>query len=201
MAMNKPKRKTYHHGDLKAALLRAALELLDDRGPDGVLLREVARRAGVSHAAPANHFADRRSLLTAVAVELFEGLASKIASVLAEAGGKKVDRVRAFADTVMDFGLTSPNRYKLLWRRDLLDDTDQRLSEVMDRIYGLLISELESGMRYRSHDSHTAAIGLWSLVHGYVSMRIDGNFVMKKDSRSGEPRERATVSLMLKAFG
>lgn len=199
--MNKPKRKTYHHGDLKAALLRAALELLDDRGPDGVLLREVARRAGVSHAAPANHFADRRSLLTAVAVELFEGLASKIASVLAEAGGKKVDRVRAFADTVMDFGLTSPNRYKLLWRRDLLDDTDQRLSEVMDRIYGLLISELESGMRYRSHDSHTAAIGLWSLVHGYVSMRIDGNFVMKKDSRSGEPRERATVSLMLKAFG
>lgn len=199
--MNKPKRKTYHHGDLKAALLRAALELLDDRGPDGVLLREVARRAGVSHAAPANHFADRRSLLTAVAVELFEGLASQIASVLAEAGGKKNDRVRAFADTVMDFGLTSPNRYKLLWRRDLLDDTDQRLSEVMDRIYGLLISELASGMRNRSHDSHTAAIGLWSLVHGYVSMRIDGNFVMKKDSRSGEPRERATVSLMLQAFG
>ncbi|HEY4796462.1 MAG TPA: helix-turn-helix domain-containing protein, partial [Mycobacterium sp.] len=60
-------RPTYHHGDLRAAILNEAARLVAQRGADGVSLRELAREAGVSHAAPAHHFTDRRGLFTALA--------------------------------------------------------------------------------------------------------------------------------------
>ena len=64
-------RDSYHHGDLKAAILAEAAALVADRGADGLSLRELARAAGVSHAAPAHHFTDRRGLFTALATEGF----------------------------------------------------------------------------------------------------------------------------------
>lgn len=197
--MKKTVRQAYHHGDLRATLLRAALQLLDEQGPDGVLIREVARRAGVSHAAPANHFPDRRSLLTALATEQFDVLEKQVETVLQASEKKVADRIRRFADGVMDFGLTWPNRYRLLWRRDLLDLDDLKLNAVMDRIYNHLITELSRAENADSHDPHTAAIALWSLVHGYLSMRLDGMFEPRKDAVSGEARDRAIVSLLIHA--
>lgn len=201
LSRTRPRRRTYHHGDLRAALLRAAQELLDEGGPDAVTIREAARRAGVSHAAPANHFADRRALLTALAAELFERLSRQIGDALAGAAAEPARRVRAFADAVIDFGLSRPNRYRLLWRRDLLDNDDARLNRAMDAIYDRLTAELGSAGRRRPPDRDTCAIALWSMVHGYVSMRIGGTFVAKGDAVSGEPRERAIVSLFLRALG
>lgn len=191
---------TYHHGDLRVALLAAGLELLDEAGPDGVTIRAVARRAGVSHAAPANHFADRRRLLTALATDLFRRLGEQIAAALAKAPASTSVRVRVFADALLDFGLAAPNRYRLLWRRDLLDNEDAELSQAMDAIYERLVAELSSPPRRRPNDVHTYAIALWSLAHGYISMRIDSTFSARDDKVSGEPRERAIVGLLLRAL-
>ena len=69
-------RQTYHHGDLRAAILTEAARLVAERGADGVSLRELAREAGVSHAAPAHHFTDRRGLFTALAAQGFGLLAT-----------------------------------------------------------------------------------------------------------------------------
>jgi AcrR family transcriptional regulator len=69
-------RLTYHHGDLRAAMLTEAARLVAERGVDRVSLRELAREAGVSHAAPAHHFTDRRGLFTALAAQGFELLAA-----------------------------------------------------------------------------------------------------------------------------
>ena len=76
MAAERP----YHHGDLERALKAAAVDLITEVGPAGFSLREVARRAGVSHAAPAHHFGDSRGLLTALAVDGFRHLATQLAA-------------------------------------------------------------------------------------------------------------------------
>ena len=193
------RRHGYHHGDLRPALLRAALELLDAEGPEGVTIRAVARRASVSHAAPANHFADRGELLTALATTLFQDLDTRIARALARGARPPVERVRAFADALLRFGLAAPNRYRLLWRRDLLDLRDAALASAMDAIYDRLVAELAALPGRRPHGPDTYAIALWSLVHGYLSMRIDGTFVARTDPVSGVPRERAIVDALLGA--
>src|SRR5258708_36185809 len=72
-------RPTYHHGDLRAAILTEAARLVDERGADGISLRELAREAGVSHAAPAHHFTDRRGLFTALAAQGWRMLADALA--------------------------------------------------------------------------------------------------------------------------
>ena len=96
--MKEPKAApAYHHGNLRAGLLDAALTILDAEGVDAVTIRAVARAAGVSHAAPANHFADRKALLTALAAGIFAALAGRIARKLAAAPGGRAARLRVFA--------------------------------------------------------------------------------------------------------
>src|ERR1700710_1005930 len=85
-------KQSYHHGDLKAAILAQAAPLVAERGADGISLRELARAAGVSHAAPAHHFTDRRGLFTALATEGYQLLAA----ALADARPMFVDAARAY---------------------------------------------------------------------------------------------------------
>ncbi|MBX3505835.1 MAG: TetR/AcrR family transcriptional regulator [Parvibaculum sp.] len=195
----KPK-ESYHHGNLRAALVSAAFELLDEEGVEAVTIRAVARRAGVTHAAPANHFRDRRALLTALAAEIFGGLRTEIDRKLKGARPGLEARLRVFAQAVLRFGLAAPNRYRLIWRWDALDGKDPALSAAMDGIYDRLIEEL-SRQGAAGFDPHSRAIALWSMVHGYVSMRIEGNLLAGKDKVTGEPREVAIVSAMLRGVG
>lgn len=194
-----PREIPYHHGNLKEALIEAAFALLDEEGAGGVTIRAVARRAGVTHAAPANHFAGREALLTALAARIFEDLGRQIARRLARAGGGLEARLSVFADAVLRFGLASPNRYRLIWRWDALDGQDTALQQSMDAIYDRLIAEL-SAHGSSALDPHSRAIALWSMVHGYVSMRIEGNLVPGRDKVTGEPREKAIVTALLKGI-
>lgn len=194
-----PRETPYHHGNLKEALIEAAFALLDEDGAEAVTIRAVARRAGVTHAAPANHFAGRQALLTALAARIFEDLGGQIARRLARAGGGLEARLSVFADAVLRFGLASPNRYRLIWRWDALDGQDAALQQSMDAIYDRLIGEL-SAHGSSALDPHSRAIALWSMVHGYVSMRIEGNLVPGRDKVTGEPREKAIVTALLKGI-
>jgi AcrR family transcriptional regulator len=106
--------KGYHHGDLRVALLASAAELLDEGGPEAVSLRECARRAGVSHAAPYRHFATKEALLLALAEEGFDGLAA--------AGDEAMRRVRdprerldAYGVAYVHFALEHPARFRLMF--------------------------------------------------------------------------------------
>src|SRR6202041_318490 len=112
-------RPTYHHGDLRAAILTEAARLVRERGPDRISLRELAREAGVSHAAPAHHFTDRRGLFTALATEGFQLLAS----ALDDARPRFVDAARAY----VRFALDHPGHYEVMWDRSLYDADDPAL--------------------------------------------------------------------------
>lgn len=198
--MTNRKRAAYHHGNLRQALLAAALKLLDKAGPDAITIREVARLAGVSHAAPVNHFKDRPTLLTVVATQLFEDLDGIIEKQMATTQGKPVERVTCFINALITYGLKHPNRYRLLWRRDLVNNQDEALQQAMDEIYNKLVATLYRSTRKKRYDEHTSAIALWSLAHGYVSMRLDGNFVPMADTVTGQPREEAIVEAVLTAL-
>ena len=106
-------RTDYHHGDLRAALVRAAFALARRDGPDGVTLRRVAARAGVSEAAPYHHFADKRTLLGAAAGVGFEALDKRV--VEAVAGLDPAGSLAAFAATYVAYAVDEPGAFRLMF--------------------------------------------------------------------------------------
>lgn len=194
----------YHHGHLRPALLNSAFTLLDQSGLESVTIRAVAREIGVAHSAPANHFKDRKALLTAMATDIFAELVEVITAQLASRSSTPTPkdrraRIGVFAETLINFGLSQPHRYRLLWRRDCLDDTDEGLQNGMDQIYDALLAELGANETGRSEE--TDAIALWSMLHGYISMRLDGNLIAKSDSVSGVTRHKAIVDALFDGIG
>ncbi|HOT83202.1 MAG TPA: helix-turn-helix domain-containing protein, partial [Candidatus Defluviicoccus seviourii] len=109
----------YHHGDLRTALIQAAENLLAERGLEHFSLREVARRAGVSPAAPKHHFRDTRALLTAIAVRAFDDLATRLEASAQGCPGDRVLRIRAQGSAYVRFALDERARFDLMWRTAL----------------------------------------------------------------------------------
>ncbi|MFP3992664.1 helix-turn-helix domain-containing protein, partial [Streptomyces sp. E11-3] len=116
--------RSYHHGNLRRAILTAALEVIRTDGPTGLSLRDLARRAGVSHAAPAHHFKDRAGLLTAIAAEGFDLLAVALADApdLRERGVRYVR-----------FGVEHPAHFQVMFRPELLRGDDAELGVARER--------------------------------------------------------------------
>jgi AcrR family transcriptional regulator len=151
---------TYHHGDLKATILGEAAALVAERGAAALSLRELARAAGVSHAAPAHHFTDRRGLFTALATEGFRMLADALA-------GARPDFLDA-ALAYVRFAIDHPGHYAVMFDKSLYDAADQGLV-VAETAAG---AELAAGVRTlddprANDDPQAAALAAWSLVHGF----------------------------------
>lgn len=160
---NSPARP-YHHGDLHAALLAAAEAELAERGVEGFSLRSVAKRAGVSHAAPAHHFRDVQGLLTALAAEGFRQFR---AAMLAREAGTADPRDRAVAAGLgyLDFALSRPALFRLIFSSKKPDFDDIGLSQASDAAYGhlvALVAALDGGQ-----DDIAA---LWAMAHGIADL-------------------------------
>ncbi|MUL47690.1 TetR/AcrR family transcriptional regulator [Mycobacterium sp. CBMA293] len=160
-------RQSYHHGDLKSVILAQAAALVAERGADGISLRELARVAGVSHAAPAHHFTDRRGLFTALATEGF----TLLATALSGARPEFAHAARAY----VQFALDHPGHYAVMFDKMLYDATDPalRAAEVA------AAAELTSGVATLSDpnaqaDPESAALAAWSLVHGFALLTLNG---------------------------
>jgi AcrR family transcriptional regulator len=161
-------RDSYHHGDLKAVILAEAAELVAERGADGVSLRELARAAGVSHAAPAHHFTDRRGLFTALAAEGWRLLAD----ALKDARGEFIDAALAY----VRFALGHPGHYAVMFDRSLIAPDDPELIAAV----GAAGTELAQGVgtlddARAAKDPQAAALAAWSLVHGFSLLWLNGN--------------------------
>jgi AcrR family transcriptional regulator len=152
-------RDSYHHGDLKAAILAEAASLVADRGADGLSLRELARAAGVSHAAPAHHFTDRRGLFTALATEGFGMLADALA-------GARPDFLDA-ALAYVRFAIDHPGHYAVMFDRSLVDPDDPELIAAQSAAGAELAQGVGTLEDPRAEaDPESAALAAWSLVHG-----------------------------------
>lgn len=173
-------RAAYHHGDLRRALLDASALLLAERGVAGFSLREVARRAGVSPAAPAHHFGDADGLLVAVATEAFDALSASLrdgerrggADVRARLVGQGVGYVR--------FAMRHEGPFRLMFRKGDRPATPEFLSAA-EGAYRLLEDGVRAvfGIAADAELTARARIGvvtLWSLVHGFADLAISGRF-------------------------
>lgn len=188
-------KQPFHHGSLKLALLDASVVLLDMYGPDGVTIRAVAREAGVSHAAPINHYKDRETLLTALATVLFKDL---LACVIKKLRGENLlasERISVFAIVLFEYAMTYPNRYRLLWHTGLVNHSDPELLDVMNQFYDACCAEISNAKMCSERDVETYAIALWSMVHGYIDLRLTGMFEARNDTVSGHPRLEAMLEL------
>jgi len=160
-------RESYHHGDLKAVILGQAAALVAERGADGISLRELARAAGVSHAAPAHHFTDRRGLFTALATEGF----TLLAAALHDAKPEFADAARAY----VQFALDHPGHYAVMFDKLLYDAADPTLcaaeAEAAAELAGGVATLADPNAQ---NDPEGAALAAWSLVHGFALLTLNG---------------------------
>ncbi|MFI9012297.1 TetR/AcrR family transcriptional regulator [Actinosynnema sp. NPDC053489] len=155
-----PTQRPYHHGDLRRAVLDAAVEVIGEHGPAGVGLRDLARRVGVSHAGPVHHFKDKAGLLTALAVEGFTLLADALDATAAE-GGDMVEMGAAY----VRFATDHRAHFEVMFRPDLHHPGDPALARAQDRARAALTAAV--GDR---PDSELSRIAAWSLVHGFATL-------------------------------
>ena len=170
-------RRTYHHGDLPAALVRAAEEILEKQGVGALTLREVARKAGVSHNAPYHHFRDRGSLLAALAEEGFAELAREMAEARAKAPDART-RLEACGLAYVRFALRSPARFKLMFRPELAAPSEEgavaRASNPALQTLAGAIEEAQAAGLAPPGDPMPLVLANWSAVHGLASLWLDG---------------------------
>jgi AcrR family transcriptional regulator len=160
----------YHHGDLRRALLDTALEAIAEQGPTALSLRDVARRAGVSHAAPTHHFRDKTGLLTALAAEGW--------SLLADALSETAAAGRGFGElgvAYVLFATSHPAHFAVMRAPGLTRADDPDLVDAMRRAS----TQLQAGVaRFEAggapQDSDTTALAAWSLVHGLAALILEG---------------------------
>lgn len=178
MPARKAEPRPYHHGDLRAAMLQAAAEELAENGVEGFTLRSTARRAGVSHAAPAHHFGDVTGLLTEVAAEAFGGLAVSIRQQVEKAETGSVDHAVAVALGYVLFAIASPAEFSLMFRTARLDTGRPGFRPAADNAF--MYAAMAVGAYYKASDPMAdpvlmrRIIGLWSLSQGVASLLIAG---------------------------
>ncbi|MGW4245626.1 TetR/AcrR family transcriptional regulator [Nocardia sp. NPDC004722] len=165
--------RSYHHGSLRAALIDAGIALAAEGGPDRVVLREVARAAGVSHSAAYRHFADREALLAEVSRHARGELAAEMRDRLARIEDPR-GRLHAVGTAYIDFALARTGLFRTAFGNpaatapsDPADDPHRILGQVLDETLaaGLMDPELRPG----------ADIAAWSAVHGLAALLLDGS--------------------------
>jgi AcrR family transcriptional regulator len=161
----------YHHGDLPNALRRAACGVIDERGLGAFSLREVARRAGVSHTAPAHHFGDVRGLLTAVAAEGFDALYTAMTEAPAS-HGDPVERLIALGEAYVALARSNHAHCEVMFRVDVIDPDDPALQLAGMRAYAVLEDTVRSLIEAEDLDVDLdAATWLcWSAMQGLVAL-------------------------------
>lgn len=174
------KRGRYHHGDLRRALLDAALAVLTEADARALTLREVARRAGVTHAAPYRHFTDKEALLTAVAEEGFRTLTEVMREEVSRAAEDPVLRLEALGVGYVRFALGHPAHFEVMFGPELPWQQEEcALQDAADGTFGLLLDSVQAGQatgKLRGTEPLPLALLCWSTVHGLATLLVHGNF-------------------------
>jgi AcrR family transcriptional regulator len=186
---------SYHHGDLRAACLNAALELLEEEGASALSLRAVARRAGVAHSAPYRHYADRDALVSAVAAVGYRELAQSLAA--AHPSPSTHDDLAAVAVAYVQFALRRPALFRVMFAEPCDRNSSERIAATA-AISGYVRAIV--GRSFPGADPEAMSTAVWALVHGLAFLHLDG----KLDASSPAAVSngvRAAVHAVLTASG
>ncbi len=173
-----PKRASYHHGDLRRALIDEALRLVSEKGVAGLTLREVARRAGVSEAAPYRHFASKEALVAAVAEEGFVAMVGRVRRALGRAPADPGARLEALGAAYVGFAVADPARFRVMFGRDVaLSHGFTSLWQAAQAGFETLLHEIAAAQQtglVAGRDPRPPARAAWSALHGLAVLLVDG---------------------------
>jgi AcrR family transcriptional regulator len=176
-SQTEPTSAPYHHGDLRRALIETALAMVTEEGAWNFTLREVARRAGVSHAAPYNHFADKSELLAEVGVLGFEALRRAMEKGADPQHHSPREALTGVGTAYIRFGVENPAHYRLMFGPELAErGRHPAFDQAADAAFAVLTRALERGQlagEVRRESVPEQALTAWSLVHGLTTLLID----------------------------
>jgi AcrR family transcriptional regulator len=177
--------RTYHHGDLRAALLDEAAAMIAEDGTASVTMRALGQRLGVSRAAAYRHFEDKTALLVAVAASGFRRLSDRLAGIEVDAPRSSVERVRRMGEEYVRFALENPAHYRLMYgeeamARENLPELREAGNALFEQLVDLFQAYQGSG-RIKRQDPRAQAYVAWSAVHGLASLLIDGQIMSDID--------------------
>lgn len=195
--MSEPKDRPYHHGDLRRALIGTAMAMLAADQSWAFTLREVARRTGVSHAAPYKHFPDREGLLRELARIGFVRLGQAMGEAMTLGQSSSRAQFIAGAEACIAFASHNPGLYRLMFSADADKAADPQLHEAAMKTFGILLRLLEEGQRngsFRPVAIHAQAAASWAQVHGLAMLAINGQLLEEK---VGPEPVRAALDVLL----
>jgi AcrR family transcriptional regulator len=171
------KTKSYHHGDLKEALLKASLELVNEKGPHGFTLAEVCRKAGVSVAAPYRHYRDKEALLAAIATAGFERQYQCLTAAVENAENKTFAALIGCGVAYIDFAREHPARYKVMFASELSKSKFPELYATARRAFDVVFCTVEKCLIESGRstaNTYVLSVLVWSHCHGIATLGVDG---------------------------
>ena len=173
-----PKKKTYHHGDLKNALIKVGVDILAKEGVSGLSLRKVASKAGVSHSAPYSHFADKQALIAAISTEGFRQLYERVSAVAEEFKTKPSRQLVEVAWAYVQFALDDRDRFKVMFSGILEKEREypEFVAEAQRnfQLVKMIVEANQAAGVLRSGPSDLVALSAWGIIHGFIMLLLEG---------------------------
>lgn len=194
------RKRQYHHGDLRTALIKASLSLVEKHGVQGLALSDAAHLAGVSVAAPYRHFKDKEALLAEIAREGFVMFRDGLAKALETHPEDKVNRLVEMGVAYVDFALNHRAHFKVMWESGLNKDKYPEVAEAAYEAYLLLEVAALSLIPSAAHDQQQALIAAaWTTVHGFASLALEKDLDVV-GSKQNSVLLRNTLHVLLDQF-
>jgi len=199
------RRRGYHHGHLREALIAAALELIAEKGPAGFTFADAARAAGVSPAAPYRHFRDRDALLADVALRGFERFGASLECAWNDGKPHPFRALENVGRAYLAFARNEPALYAAMFEAQLPPDKTRELSQAGDQAFGILRQACEALCALMPPDkrppSMMMSLHIWAMAHGVASLFARGDPARRKLPMPPEDLLEAGILLYLRGLG
>jgi AcrR family transcriptional regulator len=195
------RKRPYHHGDLRTALIEAALSLVEEHGVKGLALSDAARQVGVSVAAPYRHFKDKEALLAEIAAQGFVLFRDALARAAQSNPKDKVKRLVEMGVAYVDFALQHPSHFKVMWESGIPKENYSEVGKAGSEAYRLLekaANDLLPGASAGRQQALVAAA--WSIVHGYASLTLEGELDVVASAKNDKKRLQQVLHLLVDQF-
>lgn len=195
--VNRSKSRAYHHGDLKEALVASGRKLLEEKGVRGFTLRECARRADVSHAAPAHHFASMDDLLAELVRRGFEELAGAMTAEAGRAGTEPTARLVGLGVGYMAFAAANPILFQLMFSQEAVRLEAKQAEGGAEAVRDRLAATVEEVLGHASGEVRQRMVDFaWGTMHGFITLVLEGGIGGHDSSRALKARGLATLAAM-----
>ena len=195
--MTRTKTRGYHHGDLREALVASGRKLLEEKGIRGFTLRECARRAEVSHAAPAHHFASMDDLLAELVRRGFAELTAAMTAEVQRVEDEPAARLVGLGVGYMAFAAANPTLFQLMFSREANHIEPREGDEGAESVRRLMVAVLDDVIGDAADDVRQQAADLaWATMHGFITLVLEGEIGRRDSSRALKSRGLAALAAM-----